>query len=383
MAITRVGAVLAVLLVVSACRASAPPAAPATGQAGSVGVSTGAASPADTSEVQRLIAAAKANGETELNISWGAPTLLGVPGEEGAKAYEAAFNRMHGTNIRINFTPGPSFQDMAGKIAQELASGRKASSDVFAATEAEYAPWLDQDVLERYDYTKLNPTRMPREVVATHNLGVEAYTTIPGILYNTNLIPPAEAPRKLMDTLDPKWKGKIASVPSATYLDAVALHPDWGVERMLRFVAALSPNLAGLIRATETPRIASGEFPMMVMNASHTTERLKAGGAPVGFVLPEDGAVVRFIYLSVPRNSEHPNLAKLFINTAMSEEGQRITFERTFTDHYALPGSRSSADVDALKARGIKVAEIDVDVVAQRPELKAGIDEMVRLLRGG
>jgi ABC-type Fe3+ transport system substrate-binding protein len=376
----RIGLALAAIIAIMACQPTRPAAAPAA-PAAPAQPSAATAPAAEQSEVRRLLDAARADGETELNVSWG-QALFGSNGTEGARQFEALFNRMYGTNIRINFTPGPSFLDMAAKLTQEAMAGRKASTDLYVGTEAEYAPWLNPDVLERYEYTKLNPTRMPREVVATHNLGVEVYTTIPGVVYNATLISAAEAPRKLTDTLDPKWRGKIASPPTATYFDAIALHPDWGIDRMKDYIAALSRNLGGLIRATETTRVASGEFQMMVLSSSHATARLQADGAPLAFSLPEDAAVVRFIYLSVPRNAVNPNLAKLFINAAMSEEGQQLTYEKTFSDHYALPGSRAGADLQALKARGIKIAEIDVDVVAQHPELKGAIEDMVRLLRG-
>ena len=41
-------------------------------------------------------------------------------------------------------------------------------------------------------------------------------------------------------------------------------------------------------------------------------------------VIPVDGAMLRHRMLTVPRNAEHPNAAKLFTNFMLSEEGQKV-----------------------------------------------------------
>ena len=51
--------------------------------------------------------AAAANKEGALTLSWSQSTLAGI---QGAARFQTAINKMFGTNIRINFVPGP---DMA------------------------------------------------------------------------------------------------------------------------------------------------------------------------------------------------------------------------------------------------------------------------------
>ncbi len=123
-------------------------------------------------EVDRLIAAAKENGEKELNISWAEQSF---GGSKGAKMFEALFNRMYGTNIKVNFTPSPSMRAMTGKIIQEVTAGRKPSTNVFLGTETHYGTMLKRDVMEPYDYTRLS-SRIPRGVVIRKNIGVEIAT---------------------------------------------------------------------------------------------------------------------------------------------------------------------------------------------------------------
>jgi ABC-type Fe3+ transport system substrate-binding protein len=328
--------------------------------------------------VEGLIAAARAAGESELNLSWSNNTL---GGSEGAGRWEALFNQLYGTHIRINFTPGPSMTDMAGKVSQEAAAGRKASTDVLIGAESHVGPLVELDVLERYDYTQLSP-RITPEVVAPRNVAVEFTSRLPGITYNTDLVPPPDVPRVLEDTLLPKWKGRIASTLNAASFDRVASRPEWGAERMTAYVTRLSQQIAGLTRCGETSRILSGEFAMLVMDCgSFDANRLRPTGAPIGHVIPDDAATVLFFYLSVPRTSAHPNLGKLYINMLLSEEGQQLLYEVEGTDHYALPGSRSAAELSGVRAKGIEPLRMDARFVAEHPDAVKLGDDLAAILR--
>lgn len=366
----------------AACQAPPPAAAPAGG-AGAARVTSAAATAAPTGtahtpEVERLIAAARAAGESELNLSWSNNTL---GGSEAVGRWEALFNQLYGTHVRFTFTPGPSMTDMAGKIVQEAAAGRKASTDVLLGAESHYGPLVDLDALESYDYTALSPRIQP-QFVAPRGIGVEFTSRLPGITYNTTLVPPADVPRKLTDTLDPRWKGKIASTLNAASFDRVASRPEWGAEKMRAFVTQLSQNIAGLMRCGESTRIISGEFAMLVMDCgSYDANRLRASGAPIGHVIPEDAATVLFFYLGVPRTSAHPNLAKLYVNMLLTEEGQRLLYDIEWTDHYELPGSQSAAELSGLRAQGIEPLRMDARFVAEHPDsVKLG-DEFAAILR--
>lgn len=332
--------------------------------------------PGHSPEVRRLLTTAKESGERELDVSWSAGSLGGM---EGANRFEALFNRMYSTNIKVNLTPGPSMPAMAAKITQEAAAGQKASSDILLGTEGIFADIIDRKALEEYDYTKLSP-RITKEVVAFRNIGVEIYSTITAILYNPNLVPPSEVPRKLEDVLNPKWKGKLASTPYAAYFDRVAMRPDWGAERIKAFVKRLSGQVAGLIRLQEETRIASGEFLMLVLGNTHAVRPLRSKGAPLGFVVPNDAASAGFVHLGVPRNSIHPNLGKLFINMIMSEEGQKTLYDVYSADHYALPGSQSWDEMMDLRAQGSKIFDIDVKFVLDHPEMSKLSTELQDIL---
>jgi ABC-type Fe3+ transport system substrate-binding protein len=366
--------VLTALLVLAAGCQTAAPASPPTGQRPASAPTEGA----PPAEVNRLLTTARAAGETELSLSWSENTL---GGNEGAQRLTALMNRMYGTDIKVTFTPGPSMTDMAAKVSQELPAGRKASTDVLIGSEGHFGSLLNRDVLESYDYTLLSP-RITGDVVGPQNIAVEIVSRFPGITYNSDLVRGADVPRRLEDALDPKWRGKIASTPNAASFDRVSYRPDWGTDRMRDYVTRLSQNIGGLLRCGESARVVTGEFLMLVMDCgSYEARRQREKGAPLASSIPADAVTAVFFYLGIPRNSAHPNLAKLFVNTVLSEAGQKIVYEMDAADHYALPGSQSAAELADLKARGIEPFKVDIRYVAEHPEGANLDEEFRRILR--
>ncbi|HEY3303170.1 MAG TPA: ABC transporter substrate-binding protein [Candidatus Binatia bacterium] len=344
----------------------------------SAAVSPETAPAAHSEEVRRLIAAAKESGESAFELSW-SQTLLG--GSEGAKKFDALFQRMYGVRLKLQFTPGPSMTDMAGKITQEVTAGRRPSTDILLGTESHFGALLERKILEEYAYARLSP-RVRKEFVTPNNIGVEIATILSGVTYNSGLVRPADLPRKLEDLLQPRWKGKIASTQNAAIFDRIAYRPEWSVEKITAFIRRLSEQVGGLIRASENERIISGEFHMLALDGGgHQVRRQQAHGAPLGHTIPENAATVAFLHLGVPRGAAHPNLAKLFINMALTDEGQKVVFATHFTDHHSLPGSQSAAALKELTARGVDPLRVDVKFVTEHPEIGKLSDELRKILR--
>lgn len=376
------GAVVLALLAL-ACQApsSTAPAAPTAASGGTAQTAAAATAPTNqTPEIARLIAAARAAGENTLDLSWSQNT---VGGTDGAKQLADLVNRTYGLNISVSFTPGPSMTNMAGKVVQETAASQKASTDILLGSESNFAPLTHQPALESYDYTQLSP-RVQSDFLAPDNIGVEFASRVPGISYNTSLVPPQDVPQTLEAALDPRWKGKIASTIDAGSFVVLATRPEWGAPRVTTYVRQLSQQVGGLVRCGETDRLISGEFSMLVMDCgSYETRRQAAQGAPLGEVIPSDAATVGFWYMGVPLTSAHPNLAKLFIGAILSEEGQRIEYSLDYTDNYALPGSQSVAEVDALRAQGVEPLKVDVQFVLSHPEDEALATDVAKIFQQG
>jgi ABC-type Fe3+ transport system substrate-binding protein len=150
---------------------------------------------------------------------------------------------------------------------------------------------------------------------------------------------------------------------------------------MKAFMARLSDHVGGLIRQSEEHRIVSGEFQMLVLANTHGVKQLAATGAPVASLVPEDVAQVGTMYLGVPRNSAHPNLAKLYINAVMSEPGQRVLYETYYADHYQLPGSQSAAELTELTSKGVQIQKVNIPFINEHPELPEVARDLQNILR--
>ena len=83
-------------------------------------VLSGAAARAqDMTPALRELAAA-ASREAALTLSWSPSTLAGGP---GATRAQAAMNKMFGSNVRINYVPGPDMARIGNQLATEFSAG--------------------------------------------------------------------------------------------------------------------------------------------------------------------------------------------------------------------------------------------------------------------
>ena len=94
-----------------------------------IALAAGAAARAEELSPALKELAAAANKEGSITLSWSQSTLAGI---QGAARFQAAINKMFGTNIRINFVPGPDMARIVNQLATEFTAGR--STRVFGAT---------------------------------------------------------------------------------------------------------------------------------------------------------------------------------------------------------------------------------------------------------
>jgi ABC-type Fe3+ transport system substrate-binding protein len=263
---------------------------------------------------------------------------------------------------------------------QEVSAGRPTSTDVYNGSEGHYAELAGKNIMEEYDYTLLSP-RIKPEWLAAGNIGVEVVTRTPGITYNTTIVAPADVPKKLTDTLNPKFKGQIASTPHATAFEYIAFRPEWGRERFMDYLRRLSDSVAGLITCSRAEHVATGEFALLVMDCNLATYmRQKTKGAAVGRVIPEDAAMINYLYLGVPRTSTHPNLAKLFINMMTTEDGQKISWEESYYAHADVnPSARE--ELQEVIAKGIEPLKVTSKWILDHPEQPVWQKEMQDILQ--
>src|ERR1043166_4584838 len=153
-----------------------------------------------------LIAGAKK--ESEFSFIAG-PTTFG--GRQAFSEIQTAFNEKFGLNARINFSAGPSMPAMAARIMTEAKAGVKSSTDVHLGPPATHAELHNDRLLEPVNYSKIFPW-VTKEMEILQGETLLVYTSLQGILYNSNLLPKEKAPKIYEDLIDPKlsrsWAGK-------------------------------------------------------------------------------------------------------------------------------------------------------------------------------
>lgn len=306
--------------------------------------------------LKELVAGAKK--ETTLRAMWSSRSLNG---SKGFSEIVAAMNKKYGTNIKPQFTPGKSMTNMIGTLTRELKAGQPASTDVVWGNSGgmlqsgkvglmrpmEWMAYLERPMLKE---TGFDP-------IAPGGIALASASTLVGVLYNSDMVKGDDIPKNLADTLNPKWKGKIASTPYAAGMREFAMPDLLGKEAMVDFTEKLSKQVGGLIRCGTMDRITSGEFVMLVLSCGDQyVNQGKRRGEPLGYAIMDDAVVSHTRYGAVPVHSQAPNAAALFVAYLHSPEGQKWMWDVNGFDFHLYPESHERKVLEAARARGAKVA---------------------------
>lgn len=339
-----------------------------------LGINTSTSAQTRPAALQKVIEEAKREGT--LKLQW-----LGgrLDGDAGLRPMVAAMNKMYGTNIKLQYTPGPEFSKMLNKITQEKAAGAPSSTDINLMTSNHVAEGTKNGVLKKMDWASILERPAPSDAnanrIAPDGTAVMIASRVVGITYNSGLVKGDDVPDNMEDVFKPKWKGKIASTPFATGLYQFAAKDMLGYEYMKNYTVRLANQVGGLIACNAVDRVSSGEFAMMVFDCGHDDAfRYQKRGAPVGHVTPKEIARINLLYMGVPVHAEHPNAATLFINFMNTREGQALQWEHARHDLHIYPEANTRKPVQrVVDARG----KLALDTVER--ELAIGHEDLIRI----
>jgi iron(III) transport system substrate-binding protein len=153
---------------------------------------------------------------------------------------------------------------------------------------------------------------------------------IAGLAYNPKLLKPEDAPRTWKDALDPKYSGVINTKTSTSGLQHVAWYALKGLygDEYFQKLAELKPRGFDSYVQQFDRRVSCQDT--IVHTAQYSAFLLsKAKGAPIEFVLPEEGLVLTPGVLGLVTKAPHPNAAQLFMDWFLSAIGHRIYDEIT------------------------------------------------------
>ncbi len=160
------------------------------------------------------------------------------------------------------------------------------------------------------------------------NLGPRYRNVIVGVIYNKNVIKPADAPKSLEDLINPKYKGKLVmpdpTQHTTTTQWVASLFKLMGKEKAdkyIRDLAAMKPILVeSLLPAAE--RVTTGETPIAITYVKYVFI-FGQKGAPLDYVrlgkMMGDGH-----YLGLNNKAPHSNGGKAFIDYFLDDESMNI-----------------------------------------------------------
>ena len=342
---------------------------------GMAAASTGRADAAD--RLPDIIRAAKS--ERDLSFVAGSETMGGAP---GVSALNEAFNKRFNLDVHIGLTPGPSMTAMGSRLVTEFKGNRTASTGVYMGPISQFAELDRENVLQRVNWAGTFPW-VPREaVLSSTGAGLLVRTGPNAIVYNPKLLPPAQAPKRFEDLVDPRmvgaWSKRLAVPPYPDFLAGLTLL--WGADRVRDFAQKLVAVSAGQLRYGEAQPLIDGQFSIManVGSALEMKWFWEAKGVIFNTVFGSNPAYSDYFQLGVPKNSSSPNLAQLFTAFMVTPEAQAITDKFGAQGSHLVPGTRVSSFIRTNHIRLIDARKIYEFYAA--PGTAALYDELGKIL---
>ncbi len=221
------------------------------------------------------------------------------------------------------------WRDAANKVTDRVAAETRAGKplfDVVLTTKSTMQLIQKDGFLSKYDSPSAKA--FPKQFVDP-NLGPTYRNTIIGIVYNTSIIKPADAPKSLEDLVKPQYKGKVV-VPDASQHTTTA-----------QWLASLHKVMDGKEKADKFIHDLAATKPLLVSSLTPAGERITTGETPIGIAFLKNvvfygkkGVPLDYVRLgkfmgdgqsiALGAKPPHPNSGKVFIDFFLGEEGLRL-----------------------------------------------------------
>ena len=160
------------------------------------------------------------------------------------------------------------------------------------------------------------------------NLGPRYRNVVIGVIYNKDLIKPADAPKTLEDLVKPQYRGKLV-MPDPTQHTTTT-----------QWVASLE-KLMGKEKADKFIRDLAAQKPILVESLLPAAERVATGETPIAisyikyvYIYGQRGAPLDYLrlgkfmgdghYLTLGNKAPHPNAGKALIDNFLSAENMAV-----------------------------------------------------------
>lgn len=177
-------------------------------------------------------------------------------------------------------------------------------------------------------YKSLHAAAYPEGFKDPNGYWTDLYDNLIVTAYNTQRVKRDELPKRYEDLLHPRWKGRMVFDQNEDRWFANMLHL-MGEKKGMELMQGLAKQQIAIRsgRSLVTQLLGAGEFDLQIVAYWYRPHLMKKQGAPVDWVGIEP-AIVALHPISVVEKAPHASAAKLFIDFALSEEGQKIFVQR-------------------------------------------------------
>jgi iron(III) transport system substrate-binding protein len=258
---------------------------------------------------QKLIDGAKKEGQV---IFYNSNTWLSTVAREFEKRYPF---------IKVSVWRSDT-KNIVKRVSEEFAS-RHFLADVVETTDAGLNILRRQGVFQEYYSPEI--AAYGDQVKSKGKIGVyyladrEIYI---GLGFNTQLVPPAAAPKSYQDLLDPKWKGKITFTDTDTGVRWIGNALNTMGRDYLEKLSRQEIRVQNISGAALAGLIVSGEVPLSPTIFDSNIYTAKKTGAPVAW-RPLEPVVANIGSSGMTTKAPHPHAALLFLDYFHSREGQK------------------------------------------------------------
>ncbi|HSQ13888.1 MAG TPA: extracellular solute-binding protein, partial [Candidatus Deferrimicrobium sp.] len=225
---------------------------------------------------------------------------------------QKSFHKKTGIAIDYWLTSATKVMDRA---LSEARAG-KALFDLVMSTEDTHRIMLKEGILAKYESPMIKD--FPKEAIDPQ-LGARARNHIVGVMYNKNVIKPADAPKTLEDLVKPQYRGKLVMADPTLHTTTAQwlanLHKLMGkdkADKFIRDLAAMKPVLVESF-APSADRVTTGETPIGITYVYYVFLNGQKG-APVDYVRGDYRLLGDASYMSIFHKAPHPSAAKAFID---------------------------------------------------------------------
>ncbi|MEZ5230414.1 MAG: iron ABC transporter substrate-binding protein [Acidimicrobiales bacterium] len=275
-------------------------------------------------------------------------TVYSGRGEDLIGEVLAEFERETGATVEVRYG------DSAQMALQIDAEGDQSPADVFISQSPGAVGFLD-------DAGRLSPLgeatldRVPAEYRASDGNWVGITGRVRVLVYNTELVDPADLPASVLDLTDPSYAGRVGVAPSnGSFQDFVtAMRSELGDEATAEWLAGMaannSPNYAK--NSAILDAVARGEVEMGLVNHYYLFAALDEDptipAANHSFEAGDLGSLLIVTATGVVDTTDQPEAAEALIAFLLSDDAQRMSSDAE-REYPLVPGVAPSEGLPPL-----------------------------------